>query len=70
MRHSGIILYLQVFIQSLVTELVLQMDPEVHVFHRVNYNVDELHAGHLVDTQQVQVTMIFALLQTRIYETI
>lgn len=47
-----IIFYLQVFVQPLATELVLQMDPEVHVFHRVNYDVDELHAGHLVDTQQ------------------
>lgn len=40
-------LYLQIVIKSQLGELILQMDSEVHVFDRVNHNVDELHAGDL-----------------------
>lgn len=31
----------------MLCELVLQMHTEVHVLHRVDHNVDELHACHL-----------------------
>lgn len=39
--------YLQVLVQVQFGEVVLEMDSEVHVLHRVNHNVNKLHAGHL-----------------------
>lgn len=42
---------LQVVVQPVLSELILQVDSEVHVFHRVDHDVDELHTGHLVDRQ-------------------
>ena len=44
--------HLQVVVQPVAGELVLQVDSEVHVLHWVNHDVDELHAGHLVDKQR------------------
>lgn len=37
----------------MLRELVLEVDPEVHVFHRVDHDVDELHARHLEDGQEL-----------------
>lgn len=39
--------HLQIVIQAQLGKLILQVNPEVHVLHRVDHNVDELHAGHL-----------------------
>lgn len=50
---------LQVVIQSQLGEFILEMDPEVHVLHRVHHDVDELHARHLqphVDTFRSELT--------------
>lgn len=38
--------HLKVFIQSQQGEFILQVNPEIHVFHRVHHNVNELHARH------------------------
>ena len=38
--------FLEVVIQAQLRELVLQVDPKVHVLDRVDDDVDELHAGH------------------------
>lgn len=42
---------LKVVIQPVMSELILEEDSEVHVFHRVHHDVDELHTGHLVGRQ-------------------
>lgn len=39
--------HLQVIIQSQLGKFKLQMDSEVHVLHRVDHDVDELHASDL-----------------------
>ena len=39
--------HLQELLQPQLSELILQVDPEVHILHRVHHNVDKLHAGHL-----------------------
>lgn len=44
--------YLQEIIQTQFSEFVLQMHTEVHVLYRMDHNVDELHAGHLVYEQK------------------
>ncbi len=39
--------YLQIVIQSELSEVILEMNSEVHVLYRVHHNIDELHARHL-----------------------
>lgn len=39
--------HLQILVQWEVCELVLQVNAEVHILHRVHHDVYELHAGHL-----------------------
>jgi len=39
--------HVQVLVQAELGKFVLQVDSEVHVLHRVDDDVDELHAGHL-----------------------
>lgn len=39
--------YLQEVIKPQLSELILQMYTEVHVLHRMDHNVDELHTSHL-----------------------
>jgi len=42
----GVSKLFEVIIKSELSELVLEMHPEVHVFDRVDDDVDELHARH------------------------
>lgn len=37
----------EVFVQVQFGEVVLQMDSEVHVLHRMNHDINELHTRHL-----------------------
>lgn len=46
----GLAAYFQVFLEVEFGEVILQMDSKVHVLHRVDHNVDELHTGHLTHT--------------------
>lgn len=46
--------HLQEIIQTQFSELKLQMHAEVHVLYRMDHNVDELHAGHLIYEQKKQ----------------
>jgi len=45
--------HLKIVIQTQQCELMLEMDPEVHVFYGVHHDVDELHARHLQDTNNI-----------------
>ena len=46
----------KVIVEADFGELILQMNPEIHVFHRMDDDVDELHAGdHEVDVEDVVV---------------
>ena len=48
--------FLEVVIQAQLRELVLQVDPKVHVLDRVDDDVDELHAGHHeLDVEHIKV---------------
>ena len=38
---------LQIVVQSSLRELMLQVNSEVHILHRVNHDVHKLHACHL-----------------------
>lgn len=44
--------HLKEIIQTQFSEFILQMHTEVHVLYRMDHNVDELHAGHLVYEQK------------------
>ena len=47
---------MKIIIEADFGEFVLQMDSEVHVFHRVDDDVDELHTcHHKVDVEHVVV---------------
>lgn len=39
--------HLQELLQPELSKLILQVDPEVHILHRMHHDVDKLHAGHL-----------------------
>lgn len=62
-RVIGLERYLQVLVQVQLGEVVLQMDSEVHVLHRVHHDVNELHAGHLNNNNHFLLLLVFISLE-------
>ena len=56
----GVSKLFEVIIQSELSELVLEVHPEVHIFDRVDDDVDELHARHHeLDVKHFKVHEVF-----------